>query len=51
MRESLLQKIEGYKTCGIFCNLSEACDTIDHRMLLWKLDTFLELEAYPLTSC
>ena len=43
MQENILENLEkGFITCTIFCDLSKAFDTIDHDVLLWKLNIFLE---------
>jgi len=49
MRENLLQSAkDGLTTCAVFCDLSNAFDTIDHDILLWKLDTFYRIRGLPL---
>ena len=40
--EKFLQNTEkGLTTCALFYDLSKVFDTLDHKMLLWKLETFL----------
>ena len=51
MQENILENLEkGFITCTIFCDLSKAFDTIDHDVLLWRLNNFLEYEVY-LSKC
>ena len=39
---------KAFITCTIFCDLSEAFDTIDHDVLLWKLNKFFGIRGLPL---
>ena len=49
MQENILQNLEkDFITCTIFCDLSEAFDTTDHDVLLWKLDNFFGIRDLPL---
>jgi len=42
MQVNILENLEkGSITCTMFCDLSKAFDTIDHDVLLWKLNNFL----------
>ena len=43
--ENLDQKIP---TCALFLDLSKACDTVDHSVLLWKLEHFCGIRWLPL---
>jgi len=48
-QENILENLEkGFITCTIFCDLSKAFDTIDHNVLLWKLDNFFGIRGSPL---
>ena len=43
MQENILENLEkGFISCTIFCDLSKAFESIDHDVLLWKLNMFLE---------
>ena len=49
MQEKILENLEkGFITCIIFCDLSKAFDTIDHDVLLWKLNNFFGIKGLPL---
>ena len=49
MQENILENLEkGFITCTIFCDLSEAFDTVDHDVLLWKSDNFFGIRVLPL---
>ena len=49
MQENILDNLEkNYITSTIFCDLSKAFDTIDHDVLLWKLDNFFGIRGLPL---
>jgi len=49
MQENILENLEkGFITCTFFCDLSKAFDTIDHDVLLWKLNNFFGIRGLPL---
>ena len=49
MQENILENLEkGFITCTIFCDLSKAFDTIDHDVLLWRLNNFFGIRGLPL---
>ena len=49
MQENILENLEmGFITCTIYCDLSKAFDTIDHDVLLWKLNNFNDIRGLPL---
>jgi len=49
MQENILENLEkDFITCTIFCDLSKAFDTIDHDVMLWKLDHFFGIRGLPL---
>jgi len=49
MQENILENLErGFITCTILCDLSKAFDTIDHDVLLWKLNNFFRIRGLPL---
>jgi len=48
IHENFLQnKEKGLTTCAVFCELSKAFDTLDHEMLLWKLEHFYGIRGLP----
>jgi len=49
VQENILENLEkDFITCTIFCDLSKAFDTIDHDVLLWKLNNFFGIRGLPL---
>jgi len=49
MQENILENPEkGFITCTIFCDLSKAFVTIDHDVLLWKLNNFFGIRSLTL---
>ena len=40
-------KEKGLTTCAVFCDLSKALDTLDHEILLWKLEPFYGIRGLP----
>ena len=51
MHENLLQSPkDGLTTCADFCDLSKAFATMDHDILLWKLDTFHGIRGLTLNT-
>ena len=47
MQENMENLEKGFITCTIFCDLSKAFDTIDHDVLLWKLNNFFGIRGLP----
>ena len=48
IHENFLQnKEKGLTTCAVFCDLSKTFDTLDHEILLWKLEHFYGIRGLP----
>jgi len=40
-------KEKGLTTCAVFCDLSKVFDTLDHEILLWKLEHLYGIRGLP----
>ena len=48
IHENFLQnKEKGLTTCAVYCDLSKDFDTLDHEILLWKLEHFCGVRGLP----